>query len=400
MKRLIKLFPFIIIVFLFKNWFINGYIIGGDWPFFHNEFLREFNYFPPSWASYQGNGLGGQFISYPLDTYLYFIVSLFVNFLGFPWEIIYKVFFFGFFIFFSIISSKYLLSVISPELYKFKLISLICPLIYTVNTYILMTVGGGQMGVALAYSLAPFVLVLFLQIIKNNQFNLLYSALAGIALAFEIIFDARIAYITLIPVGIYFLLNAKELFLKEDIGGSIRIFLFLFIIPLFVSLLINVFWVLPALIFHSNAAYDLVTVRSSIGSFKFFSFANFPQTLSILHPNWPENIFGKIYFMRPEFILLPIIAFLPLFSVYRFGLKEKKESGIILFFALLALLGAFIAKGANAPFGEINIWLYNNFPGFLLFRDSTKFYMLTIISYSVLIPFSTYKLSQYLGSCL
>ena len=34
-----------------------------------------------------------------------------------------------------------------------------------------------------------------------------------------------------------------------------------------------------------------------------------PHALSLLHPNWPENLFGKVYFLQPEFLILPILAF-------------------------------------------------------------------------------------------
>ncbi len=51
------------------------------------------------------------------------------------------------------------------------------------------------------------------------------------------------------------------------------------------------------------------------GMLHFLSFADFSHTLAFLHPNWPENLFGKVYFLQPEFLLLPVIAFSALFFV-------------------------------------------------------------------------------------
>ena len=55
-----------------------------------------------------------------------------------------------------------------------------------------------------------------------------------------------------------------------------------------------------------------------------------------------------------------------------------------------------MAKGAKEPFGDVYIWLFDNIPGFVMFRDSTKWYTLTALSYSILIPYSIYKIFELL----
>jgi len=57
------------------------------------------------------------------------------------------------------------------------------------------------------------------------------------------------------------------------------------------------------------------------------------------------------------------------------------------------LLGTFLAKGANPPFGGVYIWLFEHIPGFVMLRDPTKFYLYIAIGYSVLIPFTLYSLA-------
>jgi hypothetical protein len=158
---------------------------------------------------------------------------------------------------------------------------------------------------------------------------------------------------------------------------------------LLIAGLLNAFWVLPVLTLGSNPLDQLGEAYNTVDALKFFSFAKFENSLSLLHPNWPENIFGKTFFMRPEFLLIPLIAFSSLFFV-----KNKKTSRTILFFTALSLLGAFLGKGSNEPFGFIYVWLFENLPGFVMFRDSTKWYLLTALSYCILIPFAVYNLSM------
>lgn len=70
------------------------------------------------------------------------------------------------------------------------------------------------------------------------------------------------------------------------------------------------------------------------------------------------------------------------------------EKGNILFFMLIGIAGAFMAKGANEPLGNINIWIFSIIPGMQMFRDPTKWYTLVAVSYAMLIPYSLYKFSE------
>jgi hypothetical protein len=155
--------------------------------------------------------------------------------------------------------------------------------------------------------------------------------------------------------------------------------------------LLHSFWILPALLIHQNAFTQLGGVTPTIDSVTYFSFAKFENAISLLHPNWPENIFGKTYFMKPEFLILPLLAFMSIFFV-----KKEKQNKLILYFILLGIFGAFLAKGSQDPFGNIYLWMFQHLPGFFLFRDSTKWYTLVAISYAILIPFSIRSVYKFL----
>ena len=376
----------IIIVFIFRQWMLSSEIIGGDWPFFFNETLKQFTLFPPAWSLVHGNGLGGTILTYYIDQYLYFTAYLSTGILHIPWAVGYKLFWFGLFIVLSIFSSIYLLRTIFSGSHFWQMG--LAAFIFTANTYILMVVGGGQMGVALAYSIAPLVFARFLMIFQNSKFTRFAKAparrevqkslLAGLVLAAQVMFDPRIAYLSMIAVMAYYLINKFQISPIRQTQGKFQIvsMLYTFVIPIGIAVLLHSYWIFPLLV---TRTLQVPEGFISVSGFAFFSFADFSHSLSMLHPNWPENIFGKVYFLKPEFLIFPIIAFSAL-------LFTKNRT--ILFFSSLALLGSFLAKGANPPFGQINEWLFQHFPGMNMFRDPTKWYTLVAISYSILIPFS------------
>ncbi len=389
----------IVLGIVFRNWFTPGHIIGGDWPLYYPEYLKEFSLFPPAWGSYHGNGLGGPFILYALDSFLYAPVYIFVNLLSFPWELVYKVLWFGLFLCFSIVSSFYFAAFILGPVVLWQLV--LAAFVFIFNSYSLMVVGGGQMGWALAYALMPLVTAMTLRVIesafdsrisfRHNVYLLKSSIIFGSILALQGIFDVRITSFSIGIGMLYALYNfvcQKE---KRQTSMIFRVVVFVFLLPCIIGMLLHSFWLLPMIV-SKTTPYQLVpSDNNSAGMFHFLSFTSFSQTISLLHPNWPENIFGKVYFMKPEFLMIPIIAFASLFFV---KISKSKIDHRIMFFALLAPLGAFLAKGAQPPLEQVNIWLFTNFPGFVVFRDSTKFYILIVISYMVLIPYSVRKISE------
>jgi len=386
-KKTLTLFLSLVsLVFIFKSWFIFPFLSAHDWPYFFTETLSDFPPFPPAWAPTLGIGSGGEPINYGLSSFIYIIVSLFVNTFGLPWELIYKVFIFGLFLVLSVFSTFYFISNVFDRSTSFQL--LLSTFIFTLNTYILMVLDGGQMGVALAYSISPLVLGTFIRLlgrIASVQPNFKLSLVTGLVLSIQVLFDLRITYITM---GIVFFYTFYHYFFI----GRFKIKEYVIYHALIVLIVFgfHASWILPMLIVRSHPAQGILSSFNSVEGFRYFSFATFSQSLSLLHPNWPENIFGKVYFMKPEFLLITILAFSSLL------LLKGKHKKTILFFALLGLVGAFFAKGANEPFGFVNELTYRYIPGMNIFRDPTKFYQVTILSYIVLIPFSVFQVSERL----
>lgn len=310
-----------IIFIIFFPWFSSLHpLSAGDWSYLFFEQVREMPWIP-------------QIQHVWLGPYYQILTKISVQYLGLPWEATERLLWFlPFILICALVSFK-----------AFR--SWIAALVYTTNTYILMIVGGGQMGVALAYAMAPYVL----------------THVSLIPIAVQAMFDPRVAILTVI---------ASLVVRRQSLGKMFFI--------AFGVLAIHLYWIVPLL--RSPEMIRTQLSQASSGMLNFLSFATFSQTISLLHPNWPENLFGKVYFMQPEFLLIPIAAF----TVILIGKKEMKRDAVP--FALLALIGAFFAKGTQPPFGGISTWVFAYVPGFFLFRDPTKFYILIALAYAYLIP--------------
>jgi len=384
-KLLLYLLAAVFIALVFKSWFLPFPLSTGDWSYKFPKMISEFNLYPYAWNTSFGNGFGtnGIFLM-ALGTY-FSTSAAFLYKLNIPWVFIEKILWYWPFIIVSSLGSFFLFKQLFTKSNTYAAVS---SLIFTANTYSLMIVGGGQMGVGMGYAMIPLVFFSFISILKkvNSSKNLItISTFAGIVFSIQLLLDLRIAYVTMLFIGLYYLLS---LLLNKSIGLKKTILPYVFW-PTALTLLLHFFWVVPFMILGQNPLEKLGEQFSGIGIIEFLSFAKFENTLSLLHPNWPENLFGKAYFMRPEFILLPILVFSNLFFLKKDPNKDK-----ILTLSLIALIGAFLAKGSNEPFGQLYVWAFGKIPGFMMFRDSTKWYGVVALSYSLLIPYFLFLASK------
>lgn len=248
---------------------------------------------------------------------------------------------------------------------------------------------GGQLLVALGYAISPIVLYLFIRLVDRGKFLLRDIVSSALLLSLQIMFDIRMGYITLAAVGLYILyvlIVDKRYLVVEGLSLALSL-----VVVGIIVVLMNAIWLLPMMFAHINPLQELGGAFTTKNAVKFFSFAQLENSMSLLHPNWPENLFGKVYFMRFEFVIVPLLSFSSLLFLKK---TEAQERRYILFFALLGLVGSFLGKGANDPFGSVYQWLFDHVPGFIMFRDPTKWYLMTALSYLVLISFTVKKLPE------
>lgn len=382
----VLLIIFLVQIFTFKEIFSNSFLSAGDNQYYFKEALNSYSKIPLAWNKNYSN-IGGNSLNNLWNHIYYLIPSKLSMISGFGWELIEKIVWILPILFFSLLSSyKISKKFLDDSIISFSLTYLI----FGLNTYFLMIYGGGQKSIAFSYSFLPLVFLSLIKLIETPSFY--QSLISGLLMAVTLSFDPRFLFIAVlwtIFYWTYYLLSIGKLPVLKGI--------FYLSISFLVMFLIHSYWIIPKLLTHTYA--DSLGSLTDINWITFLSFTDFSKSLSLLHPNWPENIFGKTYFMKPEFIIIPITAF----SSLLFSKKNK----IIIFFALSAIFGAFLAKGTNPPLGGIYRFLFDNFPGFSFFRDSTKFYCLTAISYSILIPFALYHLreiiikkSKYIGNII
>lgn len=334
------------------------------------------SFIPYTWNEVLGNGFGSSSTAYLwILTNFGLVLDFYGKFLHLPWPFVERIaYFYPFLIFASVFPA-----ILYRKIFQKSSFFILSSAIYLFNTYILMIVGGGQIaGIGMAYSFMPLLFYIFL-FWKKSPFILISSLILSI----QLLFDLRIFYITF--VGLLLL----TVFTHENILKSLvqRI-----VFPLCLVVLLNAFWILPLIRFPVNPLATLGAAYSTTDAVTFFSFAKMENALSLLHPNWPENLFGKASFFRPEFMVFSILAYISLLFVSKENGKRRK---ILLSFNFLSLIGAFLAKGSNEPFGGIYLWLFQYFPGFQMFRDPTKWYILVAFGYSVLIPYSSWNIYKW-----
>jgi len=379
-------FIVILALIIFKSWIFSPILSAGDsWYYFSSMYGNHFLH-PYAWYTYSvSTGLGGQGFAY-MNTYM--VVSFLLRIaeiLNISWENVSRIVFNLSFVVISIISSIYFIRKLFPKVVAWVL----APIIFVFNTYLLMLVGGGLIITALSYALIPFTLYSFMKIIETKEPFERPSIFTAIGITFllftQCILDMRIAFVTFSAMLIFLIISFfyRDLKIKN---------LLIILVALISTAFLSSYWLIPLALFRIDPIDQLGLSYSSSEIVKFLSFANLENAFGLMHPYWPDNIFGKIGFMKAEFLLLPIIAFSSLLFI-----KKGKEGKYVLFFILVALIGIFLGKGASEPFGSVYIWLFEKVPGFQLFRDSFKWYVLISLSYSVLIPFSVNEIGELLN---
>lgn len=338
-----------------KNFFdISNPLVWGDAPYFYMENLKELFNMPFAWDIRNSNFGSSQALTLWL-----FLPTFFQGFL-------YKLF--GLSHEFSIRIIFYLPYILSAStgvyllLNKFKLKSFAKAfgvIFYMLNSYSVLLIDGGQIGILLSYGLFPAVILTFLNLADKRSTG---SFLLAILFHFLIInTDLRIALIAIffelvLWVFIISIKNAKQLF---------SIFLVWIII-----ILLSGFWVLPFL----KGLQHGQTNQALTGEQSFIQLVN---SFYLFQPHFPENDFGNLRKTPVYFIFVPFILLL--------GILDKKREPKL--FGLLFLFFVFLSKGVNPPFGEVYTF-FINLPLGNAFRDSSKFYIPLILTASFLIGFT------------
>lgn len=323
-------------ILVFRSLILSGPAVWGDAPYFYPEGLRELFNEPFSWIS-RGHNFGGvnEFLwIYPLMI----VYGSLHNLLGFGNDEIIRILFYF---------PAIVLSLIGPVLLAKhfgypKIIQFFAALFYTFNTYFILLIDGGQVGVALAYGIFPLSLIFLLKFLSTPSYkNFL------IALAVTLVLGAADLRVLAISFLVAILLSV--------VNGARRLLYLILLLIMFAA--VDAYWIFPFLI-----SGEFVTLE--VSGLQLVSLLN---SLLVFQPHWPGNEFGKVSPPPFYFIGVPLLIFI--------GLIFKKTKLLILTFTFLFLISGFLAKGNTHPGGAIYDWFILNLPFGSAFRDSTKFFM-------------------------
>lgn len=353
----------LILAGIYWSWFLPGPRAAADFPVVSSSALKPLLNIPQLWSEYGAEGLG-EYTVFTLWSWPFVVVSSVLANFGIGFELRERVLI----ILPFLILGFWGMWSLGKELKFSNTARFISTLFYLANSYILTVLDGGQLTIGLAYAIFP---ISFLAIKRSIQGRIKSKILAGFSLWIIGFLDFRFTYVMILLALFYFIFEL--LFLKSEKINEWIIGWFKTGMVLGLMLIgLNVYWLIP--IFKVPLSTN---EYSRLIQTDFASYMNLGHSMLLLSPHWFTNVFGVITKLRFEFIFIIILVFIA--PVLR---PKSKTVG---FWLILALISIFLTKGASPPFDNIYQWLYLHIPGFSLFRDSTKFFFLTAISYAVLL---------------
>jgi len=258
--------------------------------------------------------------------------------------------------------------------FKDKAAAVLGAIVYSANTYYLALLTGG-LTLAVAYALTPLVILFYMKAINNRRVvDIIACALLLAACG---AYEPRIAYIVVFAMAV---LAAVHFFCvwqpknQQLFSTKTLKMLAIYASPLIIFGLLNAYWIMG--LAHAGGGSSQAISSSLFGN-EFFTTS---EALTIFHPYWTGGLIQP-FFIHPiplYFWLIPIAAIA--------GLAVSKRSPVVLFFALLGAVGILLTKQSDQPFAGLYQWLFSHAPGFNAFREASKFYTLTALSYAVLLP--------------
>lgn len=351
---------------IFRNLFVYDSVVWGDAPYYYPEVFKQLLGGAFAWTN-NGNNLGGINNVIWITPLMYLYGVLHIVF-GLSNNLVLLILFYFPAIILAFFSSMYF----ANQLKLSTKVSFFTSLFYVFNTYFLLLIDGGQVGVALAYGIFPLSLVSLKKLYDNlSQKNFAWATISTSVLT---LVDPRISAISFVTLFVWLFIDG----LASGKNLSIRKTLTILSVG-FISLLIVGYWVIPLFFLGTTSSLH------ALGDINLVSLLN---TTLIYQPHWHQNIFGVVSKPPFYFVLIPLLVLGSLF------VTNKKKLGKVKILYLVFLILAFLAKGGTPPFGDAYGWFLENFRLSLAFRDSTKFFMPLILFTGILIGITAESLNS------
>lgn len=356
--------PFLLTLFLlfivFWQWWLPGPRVAIDFPIVLDKELISRIDIPRVWVQKDVEGLG-EYSVFTLWSYPATLTSAILAKVGLGFALQERLWIISF-----LLLGVFGIWKLCRELNLSDYAKSVVSLLYLTNTYIVLVIDGGQLSIALAYALLPISFLLLKNSINGSFKKRILAALSVFLIG---IFDIRVILILFILILIYFLYGA--VFNPKDRIKWTEEWIKTGLVCVLILVSLNAYWLFPYIQHPIPAATFQKLTQTN-----FQTFSNLGHGMFLIAPHWYENVFGNISKLHIIFLLIPLLVFLaPI-------LRPKEKS--VGFWLIIALVSVFLVKGTSEPLPQAYVWLFSNIPGFSLFRDSTKFFFLVALSFSVL----------------
>ncbi len=353
------------------QWFNPHSILEyGDWQYRPDESVREQVSSWMTWIPFNGIGSANVLMSgFPLRGLAWGLITQ----IGFSYDIATKIT-----LFLPVALAGFLVPfLVGRRWFKHDFISFVAAVFYGSTAYYL-TLQTGHLPIAVIYAFLPLIVwQLDIALRVNALRDWLLLALTFCA---GIFYEVRIMYI----VACVLVLYAIVFICLHPV--RLRHYIKHISIASGFIVLANIFWLLPTKLAAAQGIDDIAG-RGLFGDGLF----NLQQSFAIMKWNWTGAAIDRTFMAQPVppyLFIVPIVICICLV----FANKYRRQ---LLFFLLLTSIGFLLTKQSTEPFATLYEWLYNNFPGFILFREASKFYIVVAFGYFGLLGYGLLGLNDY-----
>lgn len=364
-------------------WFKDGLIItGGDNPIFLNPGSNFFdNYY--SWFGKMDTGTPNMFKSliFPF-MFIWFVlgkIGLSVSDIQKIWLFLVTFFMPGIFMYF-LVKEFYDLSGKKGIVAGF-----IASLLYVFNQYVILDI----LRLRYIFTLLPLLFLVWVRGLKEEKFTIKYCMLFALISGLCASDANNFAFVAPIA-SIFILYFVFQLFEGKRFVRSTLFFLTTFTFVL----LINFWWILSFVVniissgstifstLKANAVFLNSTKIHEV--FRFMGFWAFREKFYLDQVKLVSYVpYAFRYYQLPLLLTTYLVPFFAFGSMLFVRQRRRK-----IFFCFVALLGIFLTKGPNPPFGFIYLFLFNKFSFFSAFREPfSKFMSMHLFAIPILVGF-------------
>jgi len=353
------------------QWFNPHSILEyGDWQYRPDESVREQVSSWMTWVPFNNVGSANVLMSgFPLRGLAWGIITQ----IGLTYDIATKLT-----LFLPVALGGFLIPFwVGRRWFKHDLIAFVTAVFYGTTAYYL-TLQTGHLPIAIIYAILPYIVWRLDIALRVNALRdwLLLALMFCVGIFYEVRIMYIVACVLILYMVMFICLHPVRIrsYIKHiSIAG------------LFIAFA-NVFWLLPTKMAAAQGIDDIAG-RGLFGDGLF----NLQQSFAVMKWSWTGQVIDRTFTAQPVpayLFIIPIIICICLV----FANKYRRQ---LLFFLVLTAIGFLLTKQSTEPFATLYEWLYNNFPGFILFREASKFYIVTAFGYFGLLGYGLLGLKDY-----